>query len=193
MRRIRTVAVLLVLAGGALALIGSTQTWHDVTLRDGAQSTLAVSGAQALAVLSPLALAALALGLALTIVGPVLRYVLGALAVALGGGLAVAAGRVALTHPADALSTAVAEATGLSGAAAVESLVSDIADTPWPALTVAAAVLIALGGVLTLATAHRWSGAGRRYRAEAARGRDAAPRDAIDSWDDLSRGEDPTR
>ena len=52
-------------------------------------------------------------------------------------------------------------------------------------------------GAFTLATAHRWRGAGRRYRTDAPSAVPAAqatsrPHDAIDDWDDLSRGEDPT-
>lgn len=191
-RRARLSVVFALLAGGAVGLIGSTQTWLDLTLSDGAQSVIAVTGGQALPVLAPLSLAALALGLALSIVGPVLRYAFGLLAVLLGAGLAFAAGRVALTLPPDAMSAAVAEATGLSGPAAVESLVADVAMTPWPAVTIAAAVLIVVGGVLALATARRWPTSGRRYRSDAA-SPDGAPRDAIDSWDELSRGDDPTR
>ncbi len=62
MRRARSTAVLAMLAAGALGVIASTQTWIDVTLDDGAQQTLAVAGADALPVLTPLSLAALALG-----------------------------------------------------------------------------------------------------------------------------------
>ncbi|MFH5905902.1 hypothetical protein ACHM19_15340, partial [Clostridium perfringens] len=46
------------LLAGALGVISSTQTWIDVTLADGAQQTLAVPGADAVPVLTPLSLAA---------------------------------------------------------------------------------------------------------------------------------------
>ena len=58
-----------------------------------------------------------------------------------------------------------------------------------------------VAGVFVLATAHAWSRTGRRYRtdeverpaaASGSRPHDAAGSRAIDDWDDLSRGEDPT-
>lgn len=183
--------------GGALALISSTQTWLDVTLRDGARDTLQVAGAAALPLLAPLSLAALALGLALTIAGRVTRYAFGAVAVAIGAGLLVGTGRIIAEHPIDAVASTVAEATGLTGTETVRGLVASLTMTPWPYLTVVTAVLVAAGGILTLATAHTWTGAGRRYRTTpepvAGGAASSRPHDAIDSWDDLSRGDDPTR
>lgn len=194
-RRHRSMAVLTILGGGILALIGSTQTWLDVTLDDAAIAPLAIPGASAVPLLAPLSLAALALALALSIVGTTLRYVFGALAIAIGGSLAASAWRITVDQPVDAAASAVTEATGLTGPATIAELVSTITATPWPALTVAASVLILAGGGFTLATAHRWTGAGRRYRTDAPAPSGAAasrPHDAIDSWDDLSRGDDPT-
>ncbi|MFS0867384.1 Trp biosynthesis-associated membrane protein [Microbacterium sp. 179-B 1A2 NHS] len=193
-RRLRTIAVLAVMAGGAIGIIGSTQPWLDVTLRDGAQLALAVPGASALPVLAPLSLAALALGLALTIVGRVLRYAFAALGLALSLGLGVGAFRIAATRPVDAVAAEVTDATGLSGLDGIGGIVTSVSATPWPAVTGAASVLILAGSLLVLATAHRWPGSGRKYRQDAPPARAAdGPRDAIDSWDGLSRGEDPTR
>lgn len=198
--RARMIAVTVILAAAAVTLISSTQTWLDVTLREGSHPVLAVDGATALPLLAPLSLAALALALALTIVGRVLRWLFGALAVAIGVILGIGAAEIAATPPVRAFAAAVTEVTGLSGAEAVTGLVSAVATTPWPAVTVATAALIALGGVLTLATAHTWGRAGRRFRTGTAAASDARPggpagsrpHDAIDSWDDLSRGDDPT-
>jgi len=194
-RRARLLSVLAVIVGGALALISSTQTWLEVTLREGAHPVLSVAGADASALLAPLSLAALALGLALSIVGRILRYALGLLAVAIGGLLAVGALRIAVEHPADAFAAAVTEATGLTGIEAVSALVDAVESTPWPHAALAGAVLVAAGGACTLATAHRWSGSDRRYRQEpstSAGPTGSRPHDAIDSWDELSRGDDPT-
>lgn len=83
-RRSRLLCVLAIIVGGAIALIGSTQTWLTVTLNAGAVEPLDVPGASALPLLAPLSLAALALGLALTVVGRVLRYVFGVLATVIG-------------------------------------------------------------------------------------------------------------
>lgn len=189
-RRMRLSTVLAILLGGAVGIIGSTQTWLNATLNDGSQLAVPVPGADALAVLAPLSLAALALGLALTIVGRALRYVFAVVAIGLGAGLGWGAFRIAAEQPIDAVAGPVTDATGLSGAQGISGIVSGITATPWPGVTAAASVLIVLGGVLVLATAHRWSAGGRKYRTTRAAG--TGPRDSIDSWDDLSRGEDPT-
>ena len=194
MSRARLIALAAGVAGGTRALISSTPTGLDATLRQ-TGDVLAVAGDDAVPLLAPLSLAALALGLALSIVGRVLRYVFGVLAVLIGGGLAAAGWRIAAERPIDAVATTVTEATGLAGADAVSALVADITATAWPALAVAIALLIVAGGVITLVTGHRWSSSGRRYRtdpAAVAASGGSRPHDAIDSWDELSRGEDPT-
>ncbi|WP_061781742.1 Trp biosynthesis-associated membrane protein [Microbacterium hominis] len=198
--RARSFAVLAIIAGGALAIISSTQTWLDVTLDAGATAALQVAGAKAFTMLAPLSLAALALGLALTVVGRALRYAFGALALLIGGTLTIAAARIAIEQPLDAVAAAVTTSTGLSGTAAIAGLVTSVTATPWPWLTVVAGVLIVAGGALTIATAHLWRRSGRRYRTDGGTGAGAAapsaaasrPYDAIDSWDDLSHGDDPT-
>ncbi|KZE90830.1 Trp biosynthesis-associated membrane protein [Microbacterium sp. TNHR37B] len=194
-RRSRSLAVVTILVGGALALIASTQTWLDVVLRDAAVTPLAVAGAVAVPLLAPLSLAALALGLALTIVGPVLRYVFAVVGAAIGLSLVVSALRIAIAAPLDTVASTVTESTGLSGTDTIAGLVHTVTATPWPAVTAVAALAVIAGSVFTLLTARRWPGAGRRYRTEEARRADVSgsrPHDAIDSWDDLSRGDDPT-
>ncbi len=111
--RARSSAVLAIIAGGALAIISSTQTWLDVTLDAGATAALQVAGAKAFTMLAPLSLAALALGLALTVVGRALRYAFGALALLIGGTLTIAAARIAIEQPLDAVAAAVTTSTGL--------------------------------------------------------------------------------
>lgn len=194
MRRARSLSVVGMLLAGALGVISSTQTWIDVTLADGAQQTLAVPGSDAVPVLTPLSLAALALGAALSIVGPVLRYILGVIALAIGSVVGFTAAQVLLTLPVSATATTVTEATGISGTDAVADLVASMTLTPWPAVTLVAMLLLAAAAVFTLVTARKWQGgAGRKYRtaADASEGT-SRPHDAIDSWDDLSRGDDPT-
>lgn len=193
--RARSLAVLAIVLGGAAAIIASTQTWLEVTLRAGANEALPVPGASALPLLAPLSLAALALGLALTVVGRVLRYAFGVLATIIGGTLLVGAARIGLEHPVDAIAAVVTKATGLSGGTVIADLVATISGTAWPFVAAVAGLVVAAGGILTLATAHRWRSGGRRYRREVAREQIASgsrPHDAIDSWDDLSHGDDPT-
>lgn len=196
MRRARLLAVVATVASGAVGVISATQTWLTVVLDDGAGHALEVPGASAVPVLAPLSLAVMALGAALSIVGLVLRYVLGALSVLIGGALTWSTARVAFEHPVDAISSVVTEATGISGESSVADLVASIAATAWPIVTLAAWVVLVVAGAFTLASGRAWAGTGRRYRTDdAARPASAAgsrPQDAIDDWDDLSRGEDPT-
>lgn len=194
MRRARSTAVLAMLAAGAVGVISSTQTWIDVTLDDGAQQTLAVPGADALPVLTPLSLAALALGAALSIVGPVLRYLFGALGLGIAALVGFGSTQLMIGRPVAAAASTVTDATGISGMDAVGSLIAGFSLTPWPGLTLFAQAILFAASVFTLVTARRWaSGASRKYRTatetDAETGR---PHDAIDSWDDLSRGDDPT-
>jgi uncharacterized membrane protein (TIGR02234 family) len=196
-RRARLIAVVAAVAAGAVGIVSSTQTWLWVSLEDGG-SALAVPGASAIAVLAPLSLAVLALGAALAIVGPVLRYVFGALAVAIAALLAWLTAQVAFVHPTSAVAGTVTEATGISGEDAVAALVEQVQPTAWPFVTLAGWIVLLAAGVLTLVTGHGWRGSGRRYQTDAAAttatgtGTASRPHDAIDSWDDLSRGEDPT-
>lgn len=197
--RARMLAVLAIVLGGAIAIVSSTQTWIDVTLRTGASEALPVPGASAVPLLAPLSLAALALGLALTVVGRALRYAFGVLAAVIGGALLALTLRILVDHPLDAVAGVVTGSTGLSGASTIADLVAATSPTAWPAAAAVAGALIAIGGVWTVATAHRWRSGGRRYEREDARAaaggarpHDASRDHAIDSWDDLSRGDDPT-
>lgn len=198
-RRARLLSVLTALAVGAISLISSTQTWLVVVLDDGGQHELAVSGASAVPVLTPLSLAVLALGVALSIVGVVLRYVFGVLTAAIAVVVGLLSAQVALTAPVSAVASTVTAATGITGADAVAALVASITATPWPSLTFASAIVLLAAGVFILVTARSWGRSGRRYESDAAASASSGaqapasrPFDAIDSWDDLSRGTDPT-
>lgn len=200
-RRARLISVATTVACGALGVIASTQTWLTVLLDDGADQALEVPGADAIPVLAPLSLAVLALGAALSIVGPVLRHVFGALSVLIGLLLAWLTAQIVFGPPVAAVVSTVTTATGIAGERAVAELVLDIGATAWPAITLAGWVVLVAAGAFTLATARRWAGSGRRYRTDdrtaltgpsGARPHDAAGSSAIDDWDDLSRGEDPT-
>jgi uncharacterized membrane protein (TIGR02234 family) len=198
-RRARLIAVLAAIAVGALGVISSTQTWLVVTLDDGGRHELAVTGAAAVPVLAPLSLAVLALGAALSIVGLVLRYVFGVLTVAIAGAVGLLSAQVAFATPVSAVASTVTAATGIAGLAAVDTLVATITATGWPGITVVTSALLLGAGVLILVTARQWGRSGRRFQsdADAPTGPDSEatasrPPDAIDSWDDLSRGTDPT-
>ncbi|HEX5858118.1 MAG TPA: Trp biosynthesis-associated membrane protein [Microbacterium sp.] len=196
-------AVTAIVAVGALGIISSTQTWLTVSLREGSDAALLVPGAAALPVLAPLSLAVLALGGALSIVGLVLRFAFGALTVLIAGVLTWLTGVIVIQRPASAAASTVTEATGITGLGPVAELVDRVTATPWPVVTLVAWVVLLAAGVFVVATARTWKGTGRRYRRDAVPAAEAAssdapetaatPLDAIDSWDGLSRGEDPTR
>lgn len=191
--RARLIGVVGFLIAGATGLISSTQTWLLVSLTDGATEPLAIAGASAVVLLAPLSLTALALGAALSIVGRILRPVFGVIGAALGIALAVLTAPIAFDAPVSAVASEVAAVTGIRGDSAIAELVAGITVTPWPAVTLVAAVLMAAAGIWVLATARRWPEGGKRYQSErVGRRRSGEPLDAIDSWDDLSRGGDPT-
>ncbi len=189
----RTVAVCGILLAGGIGVLSATQTWLQVALTAGG-TALTVSGAGAVPVLAPLSLAALALGAVLAIVGPVLRHVLAVLALLFGVVLGVLVAQVVLTRPVSAVAAAVTATTGITGHDAIAALVADIGLTAWPWLSLAGAVLLCAAAVFAVVTARTWRTAGRRYGAAARTPAPAAtgPLDAVDSWDELSRGDDPT-
>jgi hypothetical protein len=214
-RRARLLSVVATLTAGALGVVSSTQTWLTVALADTSDELL-VPGAAAIPVLAPLSLAVLALGLALSIVGRVLRYAFAALSLAIALVLGLLTWRVLVDTPTSAFSSTVTQATGITGEDAVSQLVSRVTTTPWPVVTLVGWVVLLAASALVLTTAHAWRSAGRRYDAAAgttagraassgpSAGGDAAPRAAasrpadhaesrrVDDWDELSRGEDPT-
>lgn len=185
----RLIGVLALVLAGGLGVISATQTWFIVTLAP-ADDLLEVSGADAVAVLAPLSLTVLALAGALAIAPLAVRYVLAALAAAAAVALFFLTVPIAAEQPLSAVASAVTEATGLAGAAAVSSLVRGISATSWPVLTQVQWLVLAAGAIWIALTAHRWRRGGSRFRTHAPRA--GAPLDAVDSWDELSRGADPT-
>lgn len=189
-RRGRTTSVVAILLGGAAVLIGSTQTWVTATV-EGAE--IPAKGSEALALLQPLALAGLALALALALVGRALRYVFGALALAIGAGLAIIVAPVVFATPVSSVEKVVTEHTGIAGRESIAQIVSGLAPSAWPAVALAAAIVIALGGVLVIVTGASWRRGTSRYDKPSTRHAAAdGPLDAVDSWDELTRGDDPT-
>lgn len=210
-RREKYAAMIAVLAGSGLALLASTQNWSTLHLTTTADHSalVTVQGSSAAPALTALALAGLALVAALAIAGRIARVVLGVLGLLIGAGLLLSS-LGAIGDPVQAGSSAVTAATGVAGERSVAHLVEHTDASFWPWLAVAGGVLLIVAGLLVLATSSRWPGPSRRYRAArfepaADGGPSPAPSEApesdaentrdaaIDSWDELSRGEDPTR
>jgi uncharacterized membrane protein (TIGR02234 family) len=203
--RMKLPIIVATIVGAALALLSWSQTWFELRLADvaaqGSDDAIAVPGSVASPALAALGLAGLALVAALAIAGPGIRIILGVLEVVLGGCVLLAAG-VSLGSPVAAVAPAVTDATGVSGSGPTAELVADVTATAWPAIAVAGGVLLVLAGIAVLVTGTRWPSSSRRYRAarleesdepaEAGTDGRAASDRAIDDWDDLSRGDDPT-
>jgi hypothetical protein len=181
------------LALAGLTLIAWTQQWLTVTLTEAGRDALGVDGAVAAPALAALALASLALAAALAIAGVGFRYLLGVLQVVLGGCIALSAILV-LTNPGSAAEPAVTDATGIAGADSVASIVDSASLTAWPVITLVLGILTALAGIGILVTARSWPRSSKKY--STARLEPVATEempDAVDSWDELTRGDDPTR
>lgn len=203
--RMKLPAVLATIVGSGLVLLSWSQAWFDLELADasaqGSGEPIAVAGGIASPALAALGLAGLALVAALAIAGPAIRLVLGLVEVVLGACVLIASG-ISLGDPVAAVAPAVTEATGVTGSAPTAELVASATATAWPVAAVAGGVLLAAAGLIVLVTGSRWPSSSKRYRAARLDADDAAtsvpPSDlaasdrAIDDWDELSRGEDPT-
>jgi uncharacterized membrane protein (TIGR02234 family) len=195
-KRSRPIVVVAGLLVAGVIMLAWTQTWFTVRLHAGAAvtSTVSADGAAVVPQYTALAIASLALFLAMTIAGRVLRIVLAAVEILLGLGVVVS-GITALRDPIAAARGAVGEVAGVSDLGAVRGVVSSVSVSPWPAVGIAGGVLAVLLGVVVIVVQRAWPGPSRKYgAATAAAARAAAPvqRDAVVDWDDLSAGVDPT-
>lgn len=194
----RSVSVLAALGAGALLLIATTQSWFTVTLSDSAATELELPGADAVPLLAPLSLVVLALAAVLALSSGIAALVEGLILILLGAGLTALVGPVVFA-PDPVLATAVVtEATGLAGEETISSLVAELAPGLWPSVALVLSLLLIAVGLSVAVTWRAWSRTSSRYRAATVRKQtgsrphDHAQQGAIESWDDLSRGEDPT-
>lgn len=190
--------IVLTILGGAAAMLSWSQTWFQLELVAGAGSgdaAIQVGGADASPALAALGLAALALAAAFALAGPGLRFVLAALEVVLGGCVLLAAG-LTLGDPAAAVAPAVTAATGVAGAEPTAALIASVRATGWPVVAFLGGALLVAAAVLVFATGAAWPSSSRRYGRSKLRSADAsAPAGsdrAVEEWDELTRGDDPT-
>jgi hypothetical protein len=186
-RRLKSLAILAGLAISAVLLLTWTQVWVVLELTDGAR--LEASGEVASPAIAALGLAGLAAAAALSLAGPVFRRILGVLQVAVAG-TAVIATIPAISDPIGASAAVVTDATGVSGAESVSALVSSAMLTAWPFVALIAGILGTALGVFIVVSASRWPQSGRKY--QSIRLQDADDNSAVDDWDALSDGQDPT-
>jgi uncharacterized membrane protein (TIGR02234 family) len=195
----RKSTLVLLIAVLALAVFGTTtQTWIMVSLDPdqlgqaaGAQNVLPVQGTKAATSVTALALVALAGGLAASIAGRIARWVASAIILLASAGIVAAAATV-LADPLAAAQGSIAAATGITGGSA------QVAVTALPALAVVTGILLALSALLIIPAGRYWKARTKydtaKYGTAVPGGSAAAPGpvDEIDSWDRLSRGDDPT-
>ncbi|MGX5714622.1 Trp biosynthesis-associated membrane protein [Arthrobacter sp. MAHUQ-56] len=190
----RKSTLVLLIALLALAAFGTTtQTWLTVALdpdqvgqAGASQNGLQVQGSKAATTVTALALVALAGGLAAAIAGRIARWIITAIIVLAAAGVAAAAATV-LADPLTAAQGSIAAATGISGSQAHVDV------TAFPVLAVVAGCLLALAALLIIPASRHWR-TRTKYDAPGTAGAAAptGPVDEIDSWDRLSRGDDPT-
>src|SRR5699024_5131202 len=145
---------------------------------------------QASPVITAMLLGSISGGAALTIARNIRRWIVGCAAIhaALGFGTTTIN---ALVSPINAAAHKITETTGTPAATNdVEHL--EVSLMRW--LTVLGAVIIVVGGIVALAYGSRWSlGKTKKYDMnQPPPVRHDGPLDEIDTWDELSRGEDPT-
>lgn len=199
MKRSRPIVVVAGLLVAGVIMLAWTQTWFTVDLHAGAAvtSTVDADGAAVVPQYTALAIASLALFLAMTIAGRVLRIVLACVEILLGLGVVVS-GITALGDPVAAAKGAIGAVAGVSDVTAVRRVVSGVDVSLWPAVGIAGGVLAVLLGIVVIVVQRSWPGPSRKYGAAtagaAADARAKAPvvRDAVVDWDDLSAGVDPT-
>ncbi|MEZ2388620.1 Trp biosynthesis-associated membrane protein [bacterium RCC_150] len=184
----RKANVVLAMTVLALAVFGTTtQTWINVRLDPAAAANadLHVQGSKAATAVTALALVALAGGLASSIAGKVSRWVIAAIILLASAGIIVAV-FIVLADPLGAAQGTIAATTGISGSKAAAS------STVFPVLAVVAAGLLALCAVFLPFAGRHWKARTKYDAAGTAQRAGSGPVDEIDSWDRLSRGEDPT-
>lgn len=193
----------------------TTQTWLTVELPEQPVQTadLRIPGSEAATSVTALALVALAGAVAASIAGTIARVVVAAIVLAASTGVVLASLAVS-SAPDAAASSRIADAIGVIGSSAQVRL------SVFPTISAVAGVLLGLSALLLLAAGRYWSRSKRfenrsdlsasgmvsnesgpgADHTEAVRESDTADAgseqssiDEIDSWDQLSRGKDPTR
>lgn len=193
----RPLAVVLLVAGAVVGLVGVGRPWVQAQVEDPVLGMVAVpvSGTEVAPTAGALALLALAATLTGVLTRGWTRTVALVLAV-LSGGWLVWAGVGAVRDPEGSVQEAV-----LATAASSAQVVQDASATPWPWLVVAAGCALVVGGALGLLGERRHRDRtgppGRSDRDPTAgpgpvRADEQARRDAASAWEDLSAGRDPT-
>nr|WP_210768401.1 Trp biosynthesis-associated membrane protein [Cellulomonas humilata] len=176
--------MLLALAG--LTALVAVPTWFTTTGTTALQGTVTVrvAGSQVAPALFAAAVAILAAGAAVGLVGRVGRWVVAAVVVACGV-LVVGTTLGVLGDPSAAVTPVVAAETG------VGKLAGPVSTSVWPWIAVAVGVLDVVAGAWLVVASRAWSGPSRRHESTTDAANPPAPDERSD-WDALSRGDDPS-
>ena len=193
----RRAKLLLILAGivAAAVVLGAwTQDWFSITIDTG--QVLPVPGSVAAPALTALALSELVLLGAIAIAGPFFRIVLGVIEALVGFAIGFEA-LLSILDPVSASAETISTATGVAGDESIAELVTAQSVAAWPWVALVGGALIILLAIGTVLTARTWPGSSsRKYQAARMEPVDTpkAPRErtAVDDWDALSGGDDPT-
>lgn len=183
MKSPRIRAVVSIALALAVVLIGWSQVWFTIAVDGGA---IDVSGAAAAGAVLALTLAGAALTAAIALVGPKLRVAFGVLLLLAGVGITVISIAI-IADPSSVFASVLATETGLTGTAAIESI-EGVERTVWPIFCALGGAAAAVFGFVVVRTSSWWPAVGRRYERRSKGASDSA----VDRWDALSEGEDPT-
>ncbi|WP_432563265.1 Trp biosynthesis-associated membrane protein [Kineococcus sp. SYSU DK003] len=190
--RERGLLLLLGTAGAVVALGAGAPTWVTGAVRTATGDTdVLASGRDAAPVATALALVSLAAVVASTLGRRVARVV-AAVVLLLGGAGVLASSVATVTDPASALTVPARAASGTT----TVDLDGDPVLAPWPVVSAAGGVLVAVAGAGILVRSRRWqatTATSARHERDASRGPADAREDPAAAWDSLTRGDDPTR
>jgi uncharacterized membrane protein (TIGR02234 family) len=189
-------AILAILLGATVSLIGWSQNWLTLKLAsaDIRVSSLDATGQSLTALPAGLALVALSTGLVILTSRAILAYVIAAINAA--AGIAIVA--VCVAFGADPVSFAFKQLTALSGIAddsALRHLVSSMTVGFGVFVCAVGGFFILLGALVVAISAHAWPHKRTRYeRANNVSDSKASNSsvETLDAWDEMSRGRDPT-
>lgn len=193
----RRVVVPAVLAGAGLAILAATRGWAGAAVTGvPGTSQVTVSGTDAAPGVVAAALVVAAGAVVLAIAGRAGRLVAAVVIVAGAAGIVLATLDV-MGDPAATVAPAVSSATGILTDSGTDSVAAP-RTTAWPWLAVAGGAVAAVAGALGLIGGRSWPATGRRFEVPA--GGTTAPdtphtepaAQPADTWDALSRGDDPT-
>jgi len=189
--------ILVVLVVGALiALSAWTQVWFVFSITEGvALSDVSVAGTESRPLVSALALGALAAVAALLLAGRFVRTLI-LLTTAAIGLVGLASVFSSIGNPVGSALGSLSSVMGVVDISTIAQSITRSHLTPWPWVTAFGFSVVVIGAVLGIFSARRWSRPARRFTRPEITTNSAEVREGEmadgDSWDSLSRGEDPT-